>query len=42
MSVVVLRVSATESDQIRKMSLTLPVPPLRNSQTMDDYPTPKD
>jgi serine phosphatase RsbU (regulator of sigma subunit) len=31
MSVVVLRVSAGESDQIRKMTLTLPVPPLRNS-----------
>ncbi len=32
MSVVVLRVSAAGSDQVRKMSLTLPVPPLKNSQ----------
>jgi hypothetical protein len=33
MSVVVLRVSATQSEQIRRMTLTLPVPPLRNTQT---------
>lgn len=33
MSVVALRVSAAESEQIRRMTLTLPVPPLRNSQT---------
>lgn len=32
MSVVVLRVSSRSTDQIRKISLTLPVPPLRNSQ----------
>ncbi len=32
MSIVVLRVSAINTDQIRKMSLTLPVPLLRNSQ----------
>ena len=34
MSVVVLRVSPGESNQIRKMTLTLPVPPLRNSQAL--------
>lgn len=32
MSVVVVRVTAADTDQIRKMNLTLPVPPLRASQ----------